>query len=79
MKRFEVGKTGGWPWRKEKENMGIPAGIEPQDYYLPDNVCEECGAWAEVIEEGLCPECLSWKLQEEAEGSFPAVPNWRNN
>jgi hypothetical protein len=50
MKRFEVGKTGGWPWRKEKENMGIPAGIEPQDYYLPDNVCEECGAWAEVIE-----------------------------
>ena len=45
--------------------MGVPAGIEPQDYYLPDNMCEECGAWAETIEDGLCPECFSEKLEEE--------------
>jgi len=45
--------------------MSIPAGIEPQDYYFPDNICEECGVWVEELEEGLCLTCLDEKQQEE--------------
>jgi len=47
--------------------MGIPAGIDPQDYYFPDNICAECGSWSAKIVEPveLCPECLGEKYEEE--------------
>jgi len=51
--------------------MGVPAGIEPNDWWTPDLPCSECGLlfWIDDLEYGLCVDCHkkgadSWETEK---------------
>jgi len=58
--------------------MSVPAGIEPQDWGLPETWCVECGKATERLnDEDLCQACEDKILKEDAGGAFSHVPDWR--